>query len=358
MNNMNLKQIRKLLYPAGLLYGGITAVRNKLFDCHILNSKSYNLPVISVGNITVGGTGKTPLTEYIVNLLNGKGNTALLSRGYKRQTKGVVVGTKTSKPAELGDEPSQLNNKFKNLQVVVAEKRVDGIDTILSLSPKIDYIVCDDAYQHRHINPGLKILVIDYNRPLWKDTMLPAGELREWPSGKNRADIIIFSKCPFDLSATQKETCIQKIKPKHSQSVFFTSISYGSIIPLFGKDINFPKNENLHLLALTGIAQPKPFLDHVAQIGLLCGTLKYPDHHNFSDHDLRKVTRSFAQIEEANKAIVTTEKDAVRIKELTPDKGLLKNIFYIPIEIRFLFNEKKQFDNTITNYVEKNKRDC
>jgi tetraacyldisaccharide 4'-kinase len=349
--------LRILLWPFSLLYGSILWWRNKFFDWGWLPSQSYHLPIISVGNITVGGTGKTPLTEYIIRLLKPAYSVALLSRGYKRRTSGTIISSTSSTAEEIGDEPKQVKSKFPDICVAVAEKRTEGIERLLDFE-KPDLIVMDDAYQHRYVTPGYSILIVDYYRPLWNDFPFPAGNLREPQSGKKRADIIIINKCPATLSLTDKEILLKKLKPRAGQQVFFTSIEYTRPHPLM------PENQNtlspdMDVLALAGIAHPKTFLDYLSDTYHKTHPLVYPDHHPYNKKDYTQIKEHFNSLKSQQKAIITTEKDMVRLKNLPYlDEEIKSNIWYIPIKLTFLFDEEPLINELITSYVETNARNC
>lgn len=336
-------KFRKLLYPFSLVYGGITTLRNKLFDAGILTAHHYGLPIISVGNITVGGTGKTPLTEYIIRLLEADYRVCLLSRGYKRQTKGALLADSDSTAEIIGDEPFQVLQKFSAMDVVVAEKRVEGMEIIQSQT-NAQLVLMDDAYQHRYVKPGLSILVIDFNRPLWNDCPFPAGDLRETKRGQERADVIVVNKCPVDFSEVDKAFWLKKLNAKEGQQIFFTSIIYGAARPFLKEFQAAPLNAN-EVVALAGIAQPSGFFGHLEMHYSVVTKLIYPDHHHFSTGDLDHIESHL----DSRRALVTTEKDAVRLQVLP--EGVKKRCWFIPIELKVLFNEEKQFENRIRNYV-------
>ncbi len=325
------------------------SLRNKLFDWEFLPSLSYTLPIISVGNITVGGTGKTPLSEYIIRLLKDDYKITLLSRGYKRQTKGALLANKSSSAETIGDEPFQIKQKFPEINITVAEKRIEGIDIILK-NTQTDVVLMDDAYQHRYVNPGLSILVIDYNRPLWNDCLLPAGNLRETRNGQIRAQIIVVNKCPHDFSEDDKNTWLKKINAQVAQHVFFTSINYGlpeTVLP--NNKISFPSG--LPIVGLAGIAQPKSFFAYLNKHFRVESELVYPDHHHFSEKDIKEITEKVSN--KNVKALITTEKDAVRFDKLPQE--IKAKAWYIPIRLQVLFNAEKQFEKIIRNYVRDNK---
>ncbi|MCT4591057.1 MAG: tetraacyldisaccharide 4'-kinase [Carboxylicivirga sp.] len=344
-------RLRKLLYPLSWLYGGITSIRNKCFDEGILKSQSYSLPIISIGNITVGGTGKTPLTEYIIRLLKGDHQLTLLSRGYKRKTKGALLAKPNSMAADIGDEPYQIMKKFQSVNVCVAEKRVEGMELILK-NTNTDVVLMDDAYQHRYVKPGFSLLVIDYNRPLWNDCPFPAGDLRETRLGQNRADVIVVNKCPHTFSEVERVEWLAKLKPSASQEVYFTTIDYGRPTALEPKDQSFDISGPI--IGLAGIAKPEGFYGQLKQHYNLIDTISFPDHHHFTKSDEQSIENLLRQNAEA--FIVTTEKDAVRFGHLP--EAVKKRSWYIPIELRVLFNEEKQFENRIRNYVTNHSANC
>ena len=344
-----------LLYLLSLLYGGVMLLRNKFFDLGLLPEKEYGISVISIGNITVGGTGKTPLTEYVIGLLKDKHKVALLSRGYKRKTKGALIASADSTAADIGDEPMQIKTKFPEITVAVAEKRTEGIDKLLEKA-RPEVIVLDDAYQHRYVKPGLSILLIDYNRPLWKDFTFPAGNLREPASGKKRADIIVVSKCPADITSREKHDIVNRIKPGNWQSVFFTTVDYGSPVNVSGSG-DFPDG-GFKVLAIAGIARPGPFFDLVSARYDLHSRMVFPDHHSFSENDCMRIEDVFNGIDAVKKVIVTTEKDMMRFKAAGCFKSeLMQHIWYIPIKSSFLFDDENKFNQIIHRYVEKGKKD-
>lgn len=352
-----IKYIRFLLYPIALLYGLIVRARNYMFNIGILKSEHFSIPIISVGNITVGGTGKTPLTEFLIKILKEDYQVALLSRGYKRLTKGLVVANAQSTAFEIGDEPKQILDKFADITVAVSEKRVLGINGLLALPKTIDVIVMDDAYQHRYVKPGLSILVVDYNRPLWRDLMLPAGELREPMNGKKRADIILFSKCPKQISTDKQCEFIRKINPLPHQQVYFSSIAYQNPRLLFDGQQSEINLTEASVLVVTGIANPTPFVKHLMGMAKDLQSMHYPDHYQFTPKDIAQITKRLNELQGNNKFIVTTEKDAVRLKQiLTENAELKRHICYIPIQIEILNDKQQEFIKKIKSYVDEDKR--
>ena len=334
--------LRKFLFPFALIYGLITALRNLFFNWGLLQSTSFNLPVIVVGNLSVGGTGKTPQIEFLVRMLSKSYKIATLSRGYKRESKGFVLAGTNDNALTLGDEPFQYHQKFPNIMVAVDANRTNGIQQLLSQPTKPDVILLDDAYQHRKVKAGLYILLTTYGDLYADDYMLPVGNLRELRNGASRARIVVVTKCPENLSADEKNKIKTKLALQPNQELFFSSISYDSC--LYSKINSLPLEEikNQEKVLLAGIAKPKPFFDFLKNDSDVC--LTYPDHHHFSDKDLEEI-----QAKAKGKIIITTEKDYVRLKD-----SLLQNqLFYLPIKSKLLENEKL-FEKLILDFVEKN----
>lgn len=350
---MLIKTLRHILYPIALGYGAITKGRNVLFDKGILESKSYQTPIISLGNITVGGTGKTPHTEYLIKLLQDKYKIATLSRGYGRHTKGFKEATTTSNAYECGDEPCQIKQKFNDITVVVDENRREGVE-ILEEKYQPQVIIMDDAYQHRYVKPGYSILLIDYSRPLHKDVMLPTGNLREYKGGANRADIVIITKCPQNISTEQKEQIKRVTKLSADQAIFFSTFVYGNMKSVFNNNNQVPTLKGMTVLLVTGIAQPQALREHLEKNEARVEMLTYADHHNFSQKDADKITNTFNTLANKNKVIITTEKDAVRLRsELNFPSSVKNSMFYIPIEPHII-DDAHTFHQKIFNYVTKN----
>jgi tetraacyldisaccharide 4'-kinase len=350
-----LTKLRLILYPIAIVYVAVVWVRNLFFEMGWFPSKEFDLPVISVGNITVGGTGKTPHTEYLVRLLQNNYALAMISRGYLRQTKGVQVASIDSSSLQVGDEPLQLKKKFPELHVVVAEKRVAGIETALTLYPSPKVVLLDDAFQHRHVKPGMSIVLIDYNRPVWNDHLLPAGNLREALSGLSRAHIVILTKCPENLSNKAAEKIKGRLNLNQSQSLYFTCFSYGIPYPLYSQQpVSDHKVVYGEVVAFTAIANAVPFHNYLKGKAANLSIIDLPDHHRFNTSDIENLLKLFRQLPQADKWIAVTEKDAVKlreIKQLPPE--IVSNVHVIPIEPLFLFSQKNQFDKQIIEYVGK-----
>lgn len=360
-----MQKIRKILspilFPLSLLYGLIVFIRNRFYDYKIFKSLQFNIPLISVGNITVGGTGKTPHIEYLVNLLKSEFKVATLSRGYKRKTKGFILSTQESTDREIGDEPRQIKQKFPKIDVAVDANRTNGINQLATLNKNLDVILLDDAYQHRKVSANLSILLIDYSRPIDKDFILPFGNLREQAFEKKRANIIIITKSPEDLKPIDRRIIFNELKPYPFQHLFFTTFDYGILKSVFNSSDNQNNNGNFKgfdILLVTGIANPKPLKEHIAEnISKNIRILEYSDHYNFKESDIKKLERKFNSIVSDKKIIITTEKDAMRLQKFSNIANNLKgSFFYIPIQVKFLNNRTDNFNQQIIEYVRKNKK--
>lgn len=334
-----MNYLRKILFPFALIYGLITGLRNFLFDKNILKSHSFDLPVIAVGNLSVGGTGKTPQIEYLIRLLSDKYRVATLSRGYKRKSKGFVLADSNSNAEILGDEPFQYFQKFPNIQVAVDANRSNGINQLLNQSSKPEIILLDDAYQHRKVKADLYILLTAYNDLYTDDYLLPMGNLRESRSGAHRAKIVIVTKCPPLLSMQERTKIKKKLNLQPDQQLFFTSVNYDEFVFSANSKIAVSEIQKNEKLLIAGIAKPEPFFDYLKNTNDL--VMKFPDHHHFSANDIAEI-RNKAQ----NKLIITTEKDYVRLNGLLPKEQL----FYLPIKSAFVGNSD-DFDSTIFNLL-------
>ena len=348
-----MKVIRYMLFPVSILYGLITAGRNFGFNSNFLKSVKFDLPIISVGNLTAGGTGKSPHIEYLIKLLKEDFNVATLSRGYGRSISGFHLVVSESTVFDCGDEPLQFKNKFPDIPIAVNKQRVMGVIELLKIKPDINCILLDDAYQHRTITPSFSILLTEYNRPFYKDWMLPTGNLREWPTGKKRADVIIVTKSPEELSKKEKLIFIEKINPKSHQSVYFSCLKYGQVLPMTSGNsfTNLSLLKPFQILLITGIANPKPLVSKLQSEGLKFKHLKFADHHQFRQKDIQNIRNIFDTFG-ASKIILTTEKDIQRLR-LADRKNMLV-IHYVKIEIELLENETA-FETQIMNHVRKNK---
>lgn len=331
-----MKVLRYILLPFSVLYGGIVWLRNKAFDLEILNSKSYDFPVICVGNLSVGGTGKSPMVEYLIQLFHSKYRVATLSRGYKRESKGFYLLKGSETATQVGDEPLQFKTKFNGINVAVDEDRQHGIAELQKLKPSPEIIVLDDAFQHRKVNPGFSIVLTAYGDLYANDFMLPTGNLREPKRGANRANILVVTKCPEDLSTEEQTRITSILKPKTYQSVYFTKIEYAHKVTNSDLDIDVKDLKKFTLV--TGIANPKPLVQKLKKQNLDFDHLKFPDHHNFSAKELKNLNQQ--------QLIVTTEKDFMRLKgKISSDK-----LFHLPIHIVFL-SKQEQFKQEVSDYL-------
>ena len=350
-----LKLLQILLAPIALVYGVIVKIRNYLFDTHIFKSVEFSKPIICVGNITVGGTGKTPHVEYLLKLLSPTHNVATLSRGYKRKTKGFGNVSTSSTASEVGDEPLQMKLKFPSVNVAVDADRVNGISRLIGENTNLDTIILDDAYQHRWVKPGLLILLIDYNQPITRDYFLPMGRLRDSVKEKRRADIIIITKCPIDLSNEQKQSIKIELKVTQNQSIYFTTMVYGNPIPVFKEYAKtLELNKDQEIFAFAGIANPTFFFSYINSKAILIENHTYPDHFTFTKNKIYPIFDSYLKSKTLGKAIVTTEKDAARLRDISSlEEDFKKALFFIPIEVHFLDSQENNFNNQILTYVRK-----
>ena len=344
-----MKTLRKILYPFSFLYGEIITIRNKLFDKGVLESTSFNIPTIVVGNLSVGGTGKSPQIEYLIRLLQHKYKVAVLSRGYKRESKGFIIADANSTAKDIGDEPIQFYRKFNNIIVAVDANRVHAINELQNLPNKPDLILLDDAFQHRKVKAGFNILLTPYDNLYVEDKMLPTGDLREKVSGAKRAQIIIVTKCPESLNEEQQFKIANKLQPEVNQTVFFTKIAYAETIQ-GARKIEVDELNTYKVVLVTGIAITKPLSDFLESKEVDFQHLKYADHHHFTERDLDKINQTFNDIKTEKKLILTTEKDYVRAFDSTNE-----NVYYLPIETTFL-DHQNDFDTLIKTYVEQSTR--
>lgn len=341
-----------LLTPLSWGYGAGVWMRNKAFDAGILKQESFEVPVVSIGNITVGGTGKTPHVEYIVSRLGRRYNIAVLSRGFKRRTKGFVLANDNLTPVDLGDEPYQIYHKFRGLiDVAVCENRRKGIETLLKINPDIDLIILDDAFQHRYVKPKVNVVMIDYNRPPFEDKLLPLGQLREPPHRilKGECDMVVVTKCPDDIKPVDLRMFKDHLALFKYQQLYFSKIRYGAPEPVFPignpelTSLNWLDKDDL-LLGIAGIANPRPFTKYLKQFGTRLRVIHYDDHHTYTRSDFRYIFKVLRELEGRRKFIITTEKDAVRILNSPYYPPTCRDhIFFIPIQADFLNYEDRDF---------------
>ena len=352
-------RINEWLIPFSWLYAIGVRFRNWLFDIGILKSKAFDIPVISVGNITVGGSGKTPHVEYLIRLLKDKLKVATLSRGYKRKTRGYILAGGDSTVREIGDEPYQMKKKFSDIYVAVDEKRTRGIENLITndTTNDVDVVLLDDAFQHRYVKPGINILLVDYHRLIIYDKLLPAGRLREPLKGKDRADIVIVTKCPTDLKPMEFRVLTKALHLYPYQDLFFSTIDYDAPYGVFDeKKLSKEDIASKNVLLLTGIASPKQLVLDLEPYCKSLTPISLKDHRLFTAKDIKRVNETYKSLPEP-RIILTTEKDATRLQETKDlDEDIKKNIYALPIHIRFMLNEEERFNEKIIGYVRKNSR--
>jgi tetraacyldisaccharide 4'-kinase len=351
--------LKLLLMPLALVYRIAISIRNFCYEANFFKQQEFHLPIISVGNITVGGTGKTPHAEYLLRLLHGQFNVAYVSRGYKRKTKGYIRATPQSTAFEIGDEALQIARKFPEVPVAVCEKRVKGVEHLLKeTNQNLDAIILDDAFQHRSIKPHINMLLIDFNRPIHEDKLLPVGRLREPIQARFRSNFIIVTKCPEKMSPIDQRIMRTRLEILPYQSLFFTTMAYGEIQPVstVGAPISADELRSYSCLAFTGIAQPEPLLNYLKGTFASVEHLNFSDHHNFSVKDVSAIRSTFASIQNEKKILITTEKDLARLSAKTELLQQLETELYvIPIVVKFLDGNGEPFNRKILNYVAENK---
>lgn len=349
-SNFFLKSFRILLLPFALLYWLGIAIRNWLYDKNILGSTSFAMPIICVGNLSVGGTGKSPMVEYLIRLLKDRFKVATLSRGYKRKTKGYALANDHTTALEIGDEPMQFHTKFPGVPVAVGEERLVAIPQLLHDRPDTQVIILDDAFQHRSIRAGMNIVLTEHSNLFTRDFYLPTGDLRDVKSSYKRAQLIVVTKCDPDLNTLEKERIIREINPDEDQSVFFTAIEYGQpyhIVTKEGRDIG----ADTEVLLVSGIANPRPLENLLEKYSQAYHNIHYTDHHIYTIDDLKDIKKRFDNIDAVNKIILTTEKDAVRLLKFN-SKMAEWPLYVIPVRHHFLFNEGGLFDQRILDFIQ------
>ena len=341
-----------LMIPFALVYGIGVSIHNALYAMGILKSLSFNLPVISVGNLSVGGTGKTPHVEYLIKKLSPYIHIAVLSRGYRRKTKGFITLTTHHNADQVGDEPLQYKQKFNNITVAVAERRAFAIPKMMSLQPDLQTIILDDAYQHRAIKPGLNILLTPFDSPFTNDYLMPLGRLREWKSAYTRADYIIVTKCPDFLSSHQRQLMLNEINPLNHQQVFFSKYNYLPPYYLFNKRQKISLTNDLNVIVLCALASSDYLIKYLEKKVAYLEVIAYEDHHYYSDEDLKKLHQKWSTLDGSKNLILTTEKDATRLHLLrTLILNLKLPVFVLPIEVAFLDDDENRFLQNIQSYL-------
>ena len=350
--------INKKLLCLSWLYGLGVGLRNLLFEMDVLKSRSFSTPVISVGNITVGGTGKTPHVEYLIRLLKNQLNVAVLSRGYKRKSRGFVLSDKDTPMPMIGDEPYQMKQKFPDITVAVDKKRTRGISKLIAADSglDVDVILLDDAFQHRYVKPGINILLVDYHRLIIYDCLLPAGRLREPVKAKDRADIVIITKCPKDLKPMEFRVITKAMNLYPYQQLYFSTLEYDQPKAVFGDAVLTDSLSGKNILLLTGIASPEQLLHDLQEYDSQITPLTFGDHHDFKRKDVEAINEAFASLPEP-RLILTTEKDATRLmvtEGLSDD--VKKQMYMLPLRIAIMQGQQEEFNQKILGYVRKNSR--
>ncbi|MCC6633865.1 MAG: tetraacyldisaccharide 4'-kinase [Chitinophagaceae bacterium] len=349
-NTLFLKSFRVLLLPFAIIYGIVVSIRNWLFNKNYFKSAKFNFPLICVGNLAVGGTGKSPMVEYLVKILQPHFKTATLSRGYKRKTKGYALANTQTTALEIGDEPMQFHLKFPDVAVAVGEERLVAIPQLLHDKPDLEVIVLDDAFQHRSVNAGLNIILTEYSNLYTQDFFLPTGDLRDEKRSAVRADIIVVTKCPTSITQDKKYKILRSIKPLKHQRVFFTTIDYGTPYHIYNNQDEWVLTPNEEVLLVCGIANPKPLKEYLHTAVHTYYQKDYSDHHIFNIDDLNEIKQVFDKIKANRKLILTTEKDAVRLMKFSE---VLKDLplYVLPVKHKFLFDDTQVFNNRIIDFV-------
>jgi tetraacyldisaccharide 4'-kinase len=350
MKQLLLSILKYISLPFALLYGIVVFLRNKFYDWEIFTSIEFSLPVICVGNITVGGTGKSPHIEYLIELLSPMYKVATLSRGYRRHSRGFRLANDQSDAREIGDEPFQFKSKYPQIDVAVAEERMTAIPQLLQLRQDTQIILLDDAFQHRTVRAGMNIVLTDYGRRYTKDFIMPFGLLRESRSAASRADLILITKCPHSISSKEKKALIQEINPLSHQQIYFSSIQYKQLYPLTSFGVSPTKDTEI--LLVTGIANPSSLKEKLESQFKAVYSLSFKDHHYFSFDDLNEINEAFQHLKSEHKIIVTTEKDAARLMLLKDKINELQLPFFAQsIGIEVLFNEQEKFNQQILDFI-------
>jgi len=352
-----------ILYPFSLIWRFITDIRNFLYDAKILYSHDFKIPLICVGNLASGGTGKTPHAGYLIDLLKTKFNVAFLSRGYKRKTSGFVMAVPASKVSDIGDEPMQIFRKHPDIIVAVDSNRVRGVNNILKEKPETEVIILDDVFQHRRITPGFSILLSTYERLMTRDHLLPYGNLRESAHNMARADIILITKSQEGLPPIQRRIVAKEISKAPYQNLYFTAVTYKDPLPVFEDTVPDSKifsgtaDPDKGIVLVTGIADPGPLHDYLQKSFSEIIMMPFGDHHTFTIKNINKIRDAWNILKGPSKYVFTTEKDAVRIREfINIAEPFRSSFYYVPVDIGFLNGAKEEFDNLIIDYVRKNKR--
>jgi len=346
--------LRFILLPFSLLYWLGIGIRNWLYDRQILRSSEFGLPVICVGNLSVGGTGKSPMVEYLVERLKNDYRVATLSRGYKRKTRGYALAGAETTALDIGDEPMQFHLKFPEVSIAVGEKRIEAIPQLLHDRPETEVIILDDAFQHRSIRAGMNILLTEKDRLFTHDFYLPAGNLRDQKRSHRRAQVIVITKCPGSLSEEESRKLRDEIRPRENQHVYFTTLEYGRISHLINGN-EWRPGSNSAVLMVTGIANPEPLQQHIGSLVKDVEVLKFADHHIYTIDDLKTIRERLTAMKPSDKIILTTEKDAVRLDKFRRELHDIP-FYVIPVQHKFLFGAGRHFESEVRSFIERSKR--
>lgn len=348
--------LKALLYPIALIYKLVVQIRHKLFDWDMLHSEEFDIPVVCVGNITVGGTGKTPVAEFLIEHLSGEYKVALLSRGYRRRTKGFVEATVESSFLSVGDEPKQIKLKFPDIVVAVCEKRAEGIRKIRELHPDVNLIILDDGFQHRYVEAWVNIVLMDYSRPIYRDSFLPVGSLRDTPEQLNRAHFVVVTKCPVDMNALETRLVNKNLGLFPYQSLYFSTTERGALTPIFADVAPKRIPEGASVIAMSGIGNPEAFVDSLKDQYKVINKLTFPDHHPYRMRDLERMKKMLEQSPDGT-IIVTTEKDAVKLtnRRKIPE-AIQRSLYFIPINVSFANDSEEEFLRKLNTYVKSNQK--
>ena len=341
--------------PLSWLYGMVVHIRHKLFDLKILRSEEFDIPVVCIGNLTVGGTGKTPVAELLIERFSEHYRVGVLSRGYRRKTKGFVLSTPTSSARTIGDEPRQMKLKYPSVPVAVCEKRAEGIRLLRKAHPEIELIILDDAFQHRYVEPWVNILLMDYNNPVYRDRLLPWGRLRDTRNQIHRANFVLVTKCPDDLNPLDMRIVINSLGLFPYQSLYFTRMRQGEITPLFADRAVGKVREGDPVIAMSGIANPVPLLENLRKRFDVVAELTFDDHHTYRLSDMRRLEALFAAYPDA--VVLTTEKDAVKLtnRKKVPE-AVQQRLYYVPIHVSFVADSESEFLRQLELYVRTNQK--
>ena len=341
--------------PLSWLYGMVVHIRHKLFDLKILRSEEFDIPVVCIGNLTVGGTGKTPVAELLIERFSEHYRVGVLSRGYRRKTKGFVLSTPTSSARTIGDEPRQMKLKYPSVPVAVCEKRAEGIRLLRKAHPEIELIILDDAFQHRYVEPWVNILLMDYNNPVYRDRLLLWGRLRDTRNQIHRANFVLVTKCPDDLNPLDMRIVINSLGLFPYQSLYFTRMRQGEITPLFADRAVGKVREGDPVIAMSGIANPVPLLENLRKRFDVVAELTFDDHHTYRLSDMRRLEALFAAYPDA--VVLTTEKDAVKLtnRKKVPE-AVQQRLYYVPIHVSFVADSESEFLRQLELYVRTNQK--